>query len=63
MTREEKIKRAVLVAVAYHIEQEKAEALKCEVSTGGSAWSRTGIKMMMTKRKIIQLRGRNLRSA
>ncbi|MRT92956.1 hypothetical protein [Ancylomarina sp. 16SWW S1-10-2] len=62
MTREEKIKKAVLVAVAYHIEQEKAEALKCEVSTT-SSWSRTGIKMMMTKRKIIQLRGRNLRSA
>ena len=62
MTREEKIKKAVLVAVAYHIEQEKAEALKCEVSTI-SSWSRTGIKMMMTKRKIIQLRGRNLRSA
>ena len=62
MTREEKIKKAVLVAVAYHIEQEKAEALKCEVAKT-SSWSRTGIKMMMTKRKIIQLRGRNLRSA
>ena len=61
MTREEKIKKAALVAVAHHIELEKAEALKNEGSTNGS-WSRTGIKMMMTKRKIVQLRGRSLRS-
>lgn len=62
MTREEKIKKAALIAVAYHIEQEKAEAMKVESSANGS-WSRTGVKMMMTKRKIVQLRGRNLRSA
>jgi len=62
MTREEKIKKAALVAVAHYIEQEKAEALKVEGSNN-SSWSRTGIKMMMTKRKIVQLRGRNLRSA
>ncbi|MBI9057020.1 MAG: hypothetical protein JEZ01_04545 [Labilibaculum sp.] len=62
MTREEKIKKAALVAVAHHIELEKAEALKEGNSTNGS-WARTGIKMMMTKRKIVQLRGRSLRSA
>ncbi|RXQ92198.1 hypothetical protein EO244_11655 [Ancylomarina salipaludis] len=62
MTREEKIKKAVLIAVAHHIELEKAEALNVESSTNGS-WARTGIKMMMSKRKIVQLRGRNLRSA
>ncbi|WP_372753129.1 hypothetical protein [Labilibaculum sp.] len=62
MTREEKIKKAVLIAVAHHIELEKAEALKGKNSTNDS-WSRTGIKMMMTKRKIVQLRGRSLRSA
>nr|WP_320118643.1 hypothetical protein [uncultured Marinifilum sp.] len=62
MTREEKIKKAVLVAVAHHIELEKAEAVKVESSTNGS-WSRTGIKMNMAKRKIVQLRGRSLRSA
>ena len=62
MTREEKIKKAALVAVAHHIELEKAEALKGESATNGS-WARTGIKMMMTKRKIVQLRGRSLRSA
>jgi hypothetical protein len=62
MTREEKIKKAALIAVAHHIELEKAEALKVESSTNGS-WARTGIKMMMNKRKIVQLRGRNLRSA
>lgn len=62
MTREEKIKKAALVAAAYYIEQEKAEALKVEGSNN-SAWSRTGIKMMMTKRKMVQLRGRSVRSA
>ncbi|MCZ4694643.1 hypothetical protein DWB61_06285 [Ancylomarina euxinus] len=62
MTREEKIKKAALIAVAHHIELEKAEALKAQSSTN-SSWSRTGIKMMMTKRKIVQLRGRSLRSA
>ena len=62
MTREEKIKKAALVAVAHYIEQERAEAIKVEGSNNGS-WSRTGIKMMMTKRKIVQLRGRSLRSA
>ncbi|WP_321516790.1 hypothetical protein [Marinifilum fragile] len=62
MTREEKIKKAVLVAVAHYIEEEKAEALKLENSINGS-WSRTGVKMMMSKRKIVQLRGRSLRSA
>ena len=36
MTREEKIKKAALVAVAHYIEQEKAEALKAEGSTNGS---------------------------
>ncbi len=62
MTREEKIKKAAAIAVAHYIEQEKAEALKVGNSTN-SSWSRTGIKMMMTKRKIVQLRGRSLRSA
>ncbi len=62
MTREEKIKKAVLIAVAHHIELEKAEALKDGGSTNGS-WARTGIKMMMSKRKTVQLRGRSLRSA
>lgn len=62
MTREEKIKKAALVAVAHHIELEKAEALKAE-GTANNSWSRTGVKMMMTKRKIVQLRGRSLRSA
>ncbi|GAB7088017.1 hypothetical protein [Marinifilum fragile] len=62
MTREEKIKKAVLVAVAHYIEEEKAEALKLENSINGS-WSRTGVKMMMSKRKIVQLRGRSLKSA
>ena len=62
MTREEKIKKAISVAVAYHIEQEKAEALKLQNSSTTS-WSRTGVEMMMTKRKMIQRRGRILRSA
>ncbi len=62
MTREEKIKKAVLVAVAHYVELEKAETLKDDNSNNG-AWSRTGIKMIMTKRKIVQLRGRSLRSA
>ena len=62
MTREEKIKKAVAIAVAHYVEQEKAEAMKVDNSTNGS-WSRTGVKMMMTKRKIVQLRGRNLKSA
>ncbi|MFA8435378.1 MAG: hypothetical protein ACEPOZ_12740 [Marinifilaceae bacterium] len=62
MTREEKIKKAISVAVAYYIEEEKAEALKVEESKNGS-WARTGVKMMMAKRKIVQLRGRSLRSA
>jgi hypothetical protein len=62
MTREEKIKKAVAIAVAHYVEQEKAEALKVENSTNNS-WSRTGIKLMMTKRKVVQLRGRGLRSA
>lgn len=61
MTREEKIKKAVLVAVAHHIELEKTEALNGESAINGS-WARTGIKMMMTKRKMIQQRGRSLRS-
>ncbi|MCY1634856.1 hypothetical protein DF185_17065 [Marinifilum breve] len=62
MTREEKIKKAVAIAVAHYVEQEKAEALKVE-NSNSSSWSRTGIKMMMTKRKVVQLRGRSLRSA
>jgi putative IMPACT (imprinted ancient) family translation regulator len=62
MTREEKIKKAISVAVAYHIEQEKAEALQLQNSSTTS-WSRTGVEMMMTKRKIVQRRGRILRSA
>ncbi|MFO7862875.1 MAG: hypothetical protein R6U85_02655 [Salinivirgaceae bacterium] len=61
MTREEKIKKAVLVAVAHHIELEQTEALKLENSANVS-WARTGIKMMMTKRMVAQLRGRSIRS-
>lgn len=62
MTQAEKKKKAVMIAVAYYIEQEKAELANTE-NANHVTWTRTGIEMNMSKRMVMQRRGRLLRSA
>lgn len=62
MTRSEKIKKATAIAVAYYLEQEKAQILK-DQNSGNISWGRSGVEMTMTKTKIVQKRGKSLRSA
>jgi hypothetical protein len=53
-----------MIAVAYYIEQEKANAAKPVNNVPRlSRWSRTGIEIAMNKRQVIQLRGHVLRRA
>ncbi|HKL33964.1 MAG TPA: hypothetical protein VJ919_15590 [Tangfeifania sp.] len=64
MTTYEKKRKAAMIAAAYYIEQEKAQAAKSVDNTPRlSRWSRTGIEINMNKRQVIQLRGRVLRRA
>ncbi|MGF7138456.1 hypothetical protein [Roseimarinus sediminis] len=57
MTREEKIKKAVAIAVAYYIEQEKT-ALKAETSVkAGTGWNQAGKAIHMNMKRMIQHRG------
>jgi hypothetical protein len=65
MTTYEKKRKAALIAAAYYIEQEKANAATIVSSNVArlSKWSRTGIEINMSKRQVIQLRGHVLRRA
>lgn len=60
MTREEKKKKAVLIAIAYYLEQEK-EA--CKGNPNFNSWSRIGRETRMNDRTVVQRRGKTLRSA
>lgn len=60
MTTYEKKRKAAMIAAAYYIEQEKAQALERNSEAGLSKWSRTGIEINMNKRQVVQLRGRVL---
>lgn len=62
MTRSEKIKKAAVIAVAYYIEQEKAQLLN-DQNSGNVSWGRTGVEVTMAKTKLVQRRGKSLRSA
>ena len=64
MTTYEKKKNAAMIAVAYYIEQEKANAVTPVNNVPRlSRWSRTGIEIAMNKRQVIQLGGHVLRRA
>ncbi|MGM0620267.1 MAG: hypothetical protein ACQETJ_04420 [Bacteroidota bacterium] len=61
MTTYEKKRKAAMIAAAYYIEQEKANATTPASNlTRLSKWSRTGIEINMNKRQVVQLRGRVL---
>jgi len=62
MTREEKIKKAALVAVACYLEQEKNDSI-CNPSANNNNWVQTGKMMIMNKRMIVQRRGKLLKGA
>lgn len=59
MTREEKIKKAAMVAVAYYLEE---EAAKQNDGKPVNSWSSTGKKVMMNNRIMVQRHGRSLPS-
>ncbi len=63
MNNYEKKKKAALVAVAYYIQQEKANANVVSNLNPLSIWARTGIEIAMNKRQVIQQRGRVLHRA
>ena len=61
MTQEEKKKKAVLVAVAHFLEQEKSTILCSDANK--KFWAKTGKAMIMNKIAIVQRRGRLLKGA
>ena len=63
MTNYEKKRKAAMIAAAYYIEQEKANAAVPANEMRLSKWSRTGIEINMNKRQVVQLRGHVLRRA
>ncbi|MCA1760635.1 MAG: hypothetical protein LC658_12780 [Bacteroidales bacterium] len=60
MTTYEKKRKAAMIAAAYYMEQEKANAAVSASETRLNRWSRTGIEINMNKRQVVQLRGRVL---
>lgn len=60
MTYQEKKKKAIAIAVACYIEQEKAELQAQTVGISSSSWQSTGRLMQMNNRQIVQRRGRVL---
>jgi len=59
----EKKRKAAMIAVAYYIEQEKANANLLKGHNRPGAWAQTGKEIAMSNRDVIQRRGRMLRSA
>jgi hypothetical protein len=59
----EKKRKAAMIAVAYYIEQEKANAAASNGMNRSGAWAQTGKEIAMNNRYMIQRRGRLLRSA
>jgi len=56
MTREDKLKKAVAVAVAYYIEQEKADMLMAE-KRHKTGWNQASKTIQMNVQRMIQQRG------
>jgi hypothetical protein len=63
MTAYEKKRKAAMIAIAYYLEQEKANAPEGNNLVGSCCWSRTGKELAMRKNHVIQSRGRLLRIA
>lgn len=61
MTREEKKKKAIAVAIAYFLEQEKEAKLPVKFYED-CGWVKVHKKIKMKKRMVIQRRGRLLRN-
>ncbi len=59
MTREEKKKKAIAIAVSYYLEQERAELMNMAPNKLNS-WSRMGQMLNMSKRRVIQSHGKLL---
>ena len=57
MTREEKIKKAVAVAVAYYVEQEKALSAERASKARTTGWNKASKAIHMNAQRIIQQRG------
>ncbi|MCC5930796.1 MAG: hypothetical protein JJU28_16245 [Cyclobacteriaceae bacterium] len=57
MTRQEKIKKVIAIAVAYYIDQEKT-ALNAQTSgRSGKQWNKAGKAFQMNMKKLMQQRG------
>lgn len=59
----EKKRKAAMIAVAYYIEQEKANVANANDLNRPGKWAQTGKEIAMNNRFVIQRRGRLLRSA
>lgn len=58
MTRSEKIKKAVAIAVAYYLQQEKASAIEQRPVNSRTGWLNASKAIQMSGRQIFQQRGR-----
>lgn len=59
----DKKKKAALIAAAYYMEQERANANAASEVIQMTSWARTGKEIAMNKRTVIQRRGKVLWSA
>lgn len=58
MTKREKLKKVVAVAVAYYLEQEQKSAVSANQSYNNKRWVSTRQAMHMRERIMVQQRGR-----
>lgn len=56
MTREQKLKKAVAIAVAYYVEQEKAEFLADRNNKSKTGWNQAGKTIQMNVQRMMQQR-------
>ncbi len=57
MTKEEKIKKAVAIAVAYHIEQENVSVLTATNNKANTTWNQAGKSFQLKMKRMLQHRG------
>ena len=57
MTREEKLKKAVAVAVAYYVEQENTAILTATKNKAKTTWNQAGKSFQLKMKSMLQHRG------
>ncbi len=57
MTREEKLKKAVAIAVAYYVEAENTSVLTATKNKAKTTWDQAGKSFQLKMKRMLQQRG------